>query len=478
MDFFKPSQKKMNGRLRDAVENNDVEAVKKWLEAGAEPNVSAGHYEDSLLFFALKADFYEIFQQLVNSGASLTNQKWYDDQDILMKTMTYSKGSRQRYATYLLKTASDRLDFDQQDDEGRTALMLAYLEKQANILDCLEQKSGKLTNVTKLIDQMIVSGDLDGIKILKDRGYDICERNKNKGTPLHLAAKVGKLKIVQYFVETQGVDVDALNKDHTSPLILAAEKGEIDIVSYLLSKGAKPEHVNKKGVSASYAALIQKSKKREQCVDVMIKEMSSDQLNTPLKDQETLLTLAVRKKAPQLIEKILSAGGDINLKGKEGSTPLHLSIAQNDFVLFETFLKAGAKANILNNKGKTAKDEATGRTNPMFLECLKEQEANNNWVQTGEMEVAHTVLKKSLGLSVTEIFNFNSQDRMTLVKNIKSDHYDTMCREAFSQISNLDVIQQAADELVKCDPKIDKQLLQRSVKKTMPVNLPKLNQTG
>ncbi len=58
---------------------------------------------------------------------------------------------------------------------------------------------------------------------------------------LHWACLKGLLEVVKDLVEMKSVNIKAVNKDKETPLIIAARKGHADIVSYLLEKGASSD---------------------------------------------------------------------------------------------------------------------------------------------------------------------------------------------------------------------------------------------
>lgn len=78
--------------------------------------------------------------------------------------------------------------------------------------------------------------------------------NSDGQTALHLAAKAGKLKLVQLLVEQGFATWSKPDKEGNTPFIAAAQRGHVEIVKYLFNQGASLEDRNKKGETALMCA--------------------------------------------------------------------------------------------------------------------------------------------------------------------------------------------------------------------------------
>ncbi|CAK9253994.1 unnamed protein product, partial [Sphagnum jensenii] len=79
----------------------------------------------------------------------------------------------------------------------------------------------------------IISGYLDVTKVFLEKGADAKATNKDGNTPLHWAARYGKLEVVKYLVEEKGADAKAANNAGDTPLHWAARYGKLEVVKYL-----------------------------------------------------------------------------------------------------------------------------------------------------------------------------------------------------------------------------------------------------
>ena len=57
---------------------------------------------------------------------------------------------------------------------------------------------------------------------------------------MHLAAELGNLEILQMLVDLGGGDLTIINKQKFTPLHIAARIGHVEMVKWILSKGVDP----------------------------------------------------------------------------------------------------------------------------------------------------------------------------------------------------------------------------------------------
>ena len=104
----------------------------------------------------------------------------------------------------------------------------------------------------------IKMGDLKVAQLLLDNGADINAQDFNGYTPLILAVKMRNLELVT-FVVTHGADVNLANKDGVTPLHQAAFSGNEAVVDFLLKAKADPHLKNNDGASAYDFAIAKKN---------------------------------------------------------------------------------------------------------------------------------------------------------------------------------------------------------------------------
>jgi ankyrin repeat protein len=90
-------------------------------------------------------------------------------------------------------------------------------------------------SIDNFVHQVAVSaGRVDKVKRLLEIGADHKATDLNGNTFYHLAARDGRMEIVQAFIDD--IDLASVNKDGDTPLHLAAKSGHVQVVELLLQK--------------------------------------------------------------------------------------------------------------------------------------------------------------------------------------------------------------------------------------------------
>ena len=81
------------------------------------------------------------------------------------------------------------------------------------------------------------------LKLLIAVGADVNATDDSKETPLHLAAEVGQVAVVNALIAAEA-DVNATNNYRETPLHLAAKWGRLEVMRALIAEGAKLDAKN------------------------------------------------------------------------------------------------------------------------------------------------------------------------------------------------------------------------------------------
>jgi len=137
--------------------------------------------------------------------------------------------------------------------------------------------------------QAVEDGNLDILKVLKEKGADL---NKIFGSMsfLHLAAKKDRAEICNYLIE-QGLDINLKKKDGWTPLMLASANNQKRAVSTLLD--------------------------------------NNPDLNLTNNQNKTALYLAAAQGHPKVVQKLLQAGADPNILSHKGKSALRRAREKN-----------------------------------------------------------------------------------------------------------------------------------------------------
>jgi len=141
----------------------------------------------------------------------------------------------------LLLEQKDMSILDAKDDRGRTPLMYAAAANQTACVALLLDEGANPNHVD--IKEISVAhclasvGDVEGLKMLKDKGGSLSMASKSGTFPLHEAALAGKNDAMDYLV-AQGVPVDVIDASGITPLHCSIANDNADSCKILLEKGA------------------------------------------------------------------------------------------------------------------------------------------------------------------------------------------------------------------------------------------------
>ncbi|KLU90412.1 hypothetical protein MAPG_10266 [Magnaporthiopsis poae ATCC 64411] len=159
-----------------------------------------------------------------------------------------------------------------------------------------------------------ICGAADVVKELLGE-CNIHHRDKDRNTPLHMAAHSGSVPVLELLVDAGG-DVGKQNKNRETPLGIACEQGHAVAVQWLLEHGSLG-HIG--DVSSHLSPLHH----------------------------------AARGNHVHCMEHLIAAGFDVNAKRAGGNTPLHAAATSGSWKAVSRLLEADADPSCLNDQGKT-----------------------------------------------------------------------------------------------------------------------------
>ena len=161
---------------------------------------------------------------------------------------------------------------------------------------------------------------------------------KASGVTALMVAVLHKNMATAELLIRSGADVDAIDKDGDTALMMAISKNAVEMVSLLMQYGAKTAWENNQGKTN---------------LDIA-KKNGNKSINNSLSDiGQTLCNSVARPTNPVAVQKLLSAGAQINYRDESGNTPLILSARANPEIT-ELLLEQGATVDLRNESGQTA----------------------------------------------------------------------------------------------------------------------------
>ena len=278
----------------DSASSQSVEMLDFFLESDARQNLN--NHQAQHIFNAIRSGKYENVEALINAGLEI------DDQ----------------FKADLLTTAA------RQDDANILRLLL---HNYAFNIDQFSEfsKSNALSAATK-------AGKLDNILILLEAGANIKTTFDHQETILHAAAQQDKQDVTRFILEKNLFDINQRDANGRTPLMSAALYNKAATMRLLIDNGA----------------------------DTSLKD----------NDTKTLLHYAAMSGRstppnPEALEFLLDRNElDINATDKDGNSPIHDSTESHNDDNFLLLLNSGANITLKNKNNDTLLHKAALSRNP------------------------------------------------------------------------------------------------------------------
>ncbi|MBU0744653.1 MAG: ankyrin repeat domain-containing protein [Gammaproteobacteria bacterium] len=215
---------------------------------------------------------------------------------------------------------------------------------------------------------------------LRDSGValDVKIDYANKISGIHLAAKLGSLESMEYFIGNN-VSVDMRDLYGSTALIYAATSGYEKGVRLLLDRGADP---NCREESSDWNALLYAVHGNHLSVVSVLVERIND-INYAGYDGRNSLMIAARSNYREVAAKLIEYKANLDFVGQHGFTPMMLAAKFNSFDVIKLLLAHGAKIGPVS----------AGAWTPLMYAA-----------QAGHLEVVQELLKYKA--SVDEVYDY------------------------------------------------------------------------
>ena len=177
------------------------------------------------------------------------------------------------------------------------------------------------------------------------KGADVNARGGMQDTPLHWAAHLGPVSLVQSLVNC-GADVNARDYRKQTPLHWS---GDENVVQALIDNGSDINAQDSEGNTLLHSAAC---RGRLKMVKVLVRCRAMK--NPRNCDDVTPLYLAIDNMQWQAGSYLIKRGALVNVQSNtDGNTPLHLAVLGRNFTVAKQLVRQGAKRDIENANGNT-----------------------------------------------------------------------------------------------------------------------------
>ncbi|XP_069741956.1 nuclear factor NF-kappa-B p100 subunit-like [Narcine bancroftii] len=210
-------------------------------------------------------------------------------------------------------------------------------------------------------------------------------QDENGDTSLHLAVIHQQPLVVQHLLQVivsiprQDI-INTHNHLRQTPLHLSVITHQYTMVELLLTAGANPTILDRRGNSVLHLALHRKD---EKMVRLLLQQLKSPELSKLIRlpDCDGLypVHLAVKALSERLVELLLTKGAERNVaEQKSGRTPLHLAVEMGSLKLVGYLVDAGADVDVPTFQGNTPLHLAAGYGFPALTAMLLGAGADRN----------------------------------------------------------------------------------------------------
>ena len=193
--------------------------------------------------------------------------------------------------------------------------------------------------------QAAEKGDLEALKKSDDGNI----QDQFSRTPLHWAAELGHLPLMEYLLSKKSPRIDQRERHGATALHWAVFGGE-QAVRTLLEAGANPNLTDFGGETPMYWAA---ARKKMALADLLI-EYGADVNLASERNANSAIFIAARNNKPQVVEYYLRHGANLAASNKLGQTALHAAVSGRHLSMVELLLKLGVPIDSKDAEGNTA----------------------------------------------------------------------------------------------------------------------------
>ncbi|XP_078348823.1 transient receptor potential cation channel subfamily A member 1-like isoform X2 [Oculina patagonica] len=273
-----------------------------------------------------------------------------------------------------------------QNDEGETAVHVAAREGWDEVLRHFLQRAS-MTGISckdlvnsgnyeakSCLQLAVDGGHVETATICIEYGADVRPVTK-RNMPLHVASSIGDLTMVKFLLSKDFIHVDEEDSEGMTPILRASLSGHVEIIEQLLDKGASicplpgstaPSPLMcavKRGHHRAILFLLQRGSPIDlrdshqrtclhvaaysanvETVDIILKNGGKELIDSLDRDSRTPIHYAAAKGSREIVQKLLDAGANVNVKDIEEKVPIHMATESGSLACVRALLDANLKS--------------------------------------------------------------------------------------------------------------------------------------
>uniref|UniRef100_A0A8C5U805 Ankyrin-1 n=1 Tax=Malurus cyaneus samueli TaxID=2593467 RepID=A0A8C5U805_9PASS len=355
----KPNSRALNGftPLHIACKKNHIRVMELLLKTGASIDAVT---ESGLtpLHVAAFMGHLPIVKTLLQRGASPNVSNVKVETPLHMA----ARAGHTDVAKYLLQ---NKAKANAKAKVRHTPLHITAREGHMDTALALLEKGASQTCMTK-------AGQTDGTVSLSQEGQPPPVLQQKGFTPLHVAAKYGKVDVAELLL-AHDAHPNAAGKNGLTPLHVAVHHNNLEIVKLLLPKGSSPHNSAWNGYTPLHIA----AKQNQMEVASSLLQYGAS-ANAESVQGVTPLHLASQEGHADMVALLFSKQANGNLGNKSGLTPLHLVAQEGHVLVADVLVKHGVTVDAMTRMGYTPLHVASHYGNIKLVKFLLQHQADVN----------------------------------------------------------------------------------------------------
>lgn len=208
-----------------------------------------------------------------------------------------------------------KLDIFECSKMGFDKRLLAILDDKANVIDTTESES---MNTPLMLASK--NGKLKVVEILVNANCDVDKTGFFGLTALHYAVRNDHLKVTEFLCEKGKADCNIEDQAGNTAMHDASRMGNLKCVDVLLKAGADIEHTNHAGTTSFMVACLNAS---GALIEILLKKNVN--INAQDANGDSALHLATAAGLDRIVGQLVTAGVDKDLENSEGKKAIDLA---------------------------------------------------------------------------------------------------------------------------------------------------------
>lgn len=208
---------------------------------------------------------------------------------------------------------------------------------------CMVMDVGKDETMQERLFEAVVGKEIDIVRELLNSGVDINAQDEQGRTAVMIATYANDAEMVKVLID-EGADVDIQDDMLNNPFLYAGAEGYMDILKLMIAAGADPKITNRYGgvalIPASEHGYVEVVEELLTNTKTDVNHVNNLGWTALL---EAIILNDGSEKQQQTIRLLIEYGADVNLADKDGVSPLQHAREKGFKEIEGILLEAGAK---------------------------------------------------------------------------------------------------------------------------------------